>query len=289
MPAACATTPATAWKAAAPSSAAPSGAPATPPAAAQIGIDSQGIFAAAVPAALTAYINAKGGHAAVAVHDLATGATVGVNENRVFQTASIVKFDILATRLYQHQTAGTTMSSSEKSLAFAMITKSDNNAASALYSMDHGASGVTSANKKFGLTHTVPASAWGKTRTTPADQLKLLSAVMDPKGPLTYENRVYVLTLMSKVEPDQAWGITAAATSAATGVYVKNGWVEMDSYGHLEGDNSIGRIIEPGHDWLIVVMSNYNRSDKAGETILGNLAKIAVGGLRLQTATTTTQ
>jgi hypothetical protein len=52
----------------------------------------------------------------------------------------------------------------------------------------------------------------------------------------------------------------------------------------MEGDNSIGRITEPGHDWLIATMSNYNRTDEAGEAILEGLAKIAVGGLRQTTA-----
>ncbi len=258
-------------------------APAPLVAAADIGIDATALMKALVPAALTSYIQAEGGHSAVAVLDRTTGATVAINENRVFQTASIVKFDILATRLYQHQQAGTSPSASERRLAYAMITRSDNNAASALYSLDHGVAGVTSANRAFGLTETKPGGAWGRTRTTPADQLRLLSAAMDPEGPLTETNRNYMLTLMSKVESDQAWGITAAANAHATHVYVKNGWVQMSEYGGMEGDNSIGRIIEPGHDWLVAVMSNYNRSDAAGEALLGNLAKLAVSGLRLQT------
>jgi len=248
-----------------------------------IGIDAAQIMKSAVPAALTAYIQGKGGHAAVMAIDRTTGATVAINANRTFQTASIVKFDILATRLLQTQKAGKTLSSGQKSLAFRMITQSDNNAATALYGADHGASGVRSANKTFGLKDTQPASSWGRTRTTAADQIRLLGAVFKPGGALNAANQKYMLSLMSKVEPDQRWGITAAATKAATGVYVKNGWVEMDAYGHMQGDNSIGRIVEPGHDWLVATMSNYNRSDSAGEKLLGNLAAIAVGGLRLQT------
>jgi len=251
---------------------------------ADLGVDTQAIMKTAVPAALTAYIKAKGGHAAVMAVDRATGATVSINADRTFQTASIVKFDILATRLLQAQRAGHSLSSGQRSLAFRMITQSDNNAASALYAADGGAGGVRAANKTFGLTETHPASSWGRTRTTAADQIRLLGAVFKTGGALSAANQKYMLSLMSKVEPDQAWGITAAATSAATGVYVKNGWVEMDAYGHMQGDNSIGRIVEPGHDWLIATMSNYNRSDKAGEKILGALALLAVSGLRAQTA-----
>lgn len=278
---------ATPMSAAAPAPTAPaSAAPAPPATAALFGIDTTALMKALVPAALVAYIHARGGHSAVAVRDQVTDAAVAINQNRTFQTASIVKFDILATRLYQHQKAGTKMSAGERSLAHAMITRSDNNAASALYSLDHQVSGVTSANRAFGLIATHPGSAWGRTRTTPADQLRLLTSVMSPTGPLTEANRDYMLSLMSGVERDQAWGITAAATPAATNVYVKNGWVQMSAYGGMQGDNSIGRIIEPGHDWLIAVMSNYNRSDAAGEALLGNLAKLAVAGLRLETSFT---
>jgi beta-lactamase class A len=248
-----------------------------------IGFDVKRVVNAALPAQLTTYIKGKGGNAAVAVVDRTSGATISINANRTFQTASIIKFDILATRLYQHQRSNTSMSSSEKNLAFKMITHSDNNAASALFAMDGRASGLTAANQVFGLKATRVASAWGLTHTTPADQIRLLTSVMDPKGPITESSRTYLLSLMSRVEPDQRWGVPAAATSAATGVYNKNGWDTMAAYGGQWGDNSIGRIIESEHDWLVAVMSNYNRTDKAGHALDGQIATLAVGGLRFQT------
>lgn len=263
----------------------PSSSPATAtqPASPQaIGLDSGSAVNSALPAELDAYIKGIGGHAGVAVLDRTTGLTVAANADAIFQTASIVKFDILATRLYQHQQAGTSMTAHERSLAFAMITESDNNAASALYQMDNQVTGMEEANEAFGLKVTVPNSAWGETHTTPADQLLLLSAVMDPDGPINDDNRQYILSLMSKVDPQQRWGITAAAGPDATNVYVKNGWDTIDQYGGMRGDNSIGRIIEPGHDWLIAVMSDYNRSDGAGHTVDGTLATMAVEGLRLE-------
>jgi beta-lactamase class A len=259
---------------------------ATQVAAPDLGINITNLMQTALPSALNAYIQSEGGHAAVAVLDQLTGAHIEVNQDQRFQTASIVKFDILATRLYQVQKSGTTLSSGQQALAKLMITQSDNDAASNLYSADNGAIGVTSANNVFGLTETTPNTSWGRTHTTAADQIRLLSAVFGPHSPLNDDSRNYMMSLMSQVEPDQAWGITAAKTDAATGVYVKNGWVEMDDYGHMEGDNSIGRITEPGHDWLIATMSNYNKTDEAGEAILEGLAKLAVGGLRLTSVPT---
>jgi beta-lactamase class A len=262
---------------------APSSGAATGSASAQsIGFNVQAVVKAALPAELTAYVKARGGHAGIAVLDRTTGLTISINGNRTFQTASIVKFDILATRLYQHQGSKTPMSSNEKNLAFKMITQSDNNAATALFTLDGRVSGMTAANRVFGLKATHVASAWGLTHTTPADQIRLLTSVMDPKGPITQANRDYLLSLMSKVEPDQRWGVPAAAIPAATGVYNKNGWDTMTAYGGQWGDNSIGRIVEPGHDWLVAVMSNYNGTDNAGHALDGKIATLAVGGLRVQ-------
>jgi len=247
-----------------------------------IGFDAAAAVSAAVPAELDAFIDSKGNHSGIAVVDRTSGAAVSVNAGRTFQTASIVKFDILATRLYQHQLSGKPLTSTEKSLAFRMITASDNSAASALFAMDGGAAGLTAANKVFGTQATHVASSWGRTQTTPDDQVRLLSAIMSPSGPITKANRDYILSLMSRVEPDQRWGVPAAADSNTTNVYVKNGWDTMTAYAGLWGDNSIGRLIEPDHDWFVAVMSNYNRTDKAGHQLDGTLASLAVVGLRLQ-------
>jgi hypothetical protein len=247
-----------------------------------VGFDTAAVVTAAVPAELTAYVTARGGHSGIDVTDRTTGARVRVNADRTFQTASIVKFDILAARLYQHQQQGTSMSANEKRLAYKMITASDNNAASALFALDGQAAGLTAANKVFGMQATNVASAWGLTHTTPTDQIRLLTAVMEPDGPISAASRDYILSLMSQVEPDQRWGVPAAAAPAATNVYVKNGWDTMTAYGGLWGDNSIGRIVEPGHDWLVAVMSNYNRTDTSGHALDGELATLAVGGLRLE-------
>jgi len=148
--------------------------------------------------------------------------------------------------------------------------------------MDGGEPGLTAANKVFGLTVTEVEDAWGLTHTTAADQLRLLSAAMDPHGPIRDDDRGYILSLMSQVNPAQRWGVPQAATATATGVYNKNGWDTMTAYGGLWGDNSIGRIVEPGHDWLVAVLSNYNRTDAAGHALVGRIATLAVGGLRLK-------
>lgn len=250
-----------------------------------IGIDTHALISAAVPAELTAYLKGSGERAGIAVFDRTTGTTIAVDQHLTFQTASIMKVDILAIRLYQHQRAGTPLSPNEKRLAHAMITESDNNAASALWNLDGQVPGADIANHAFGFTETKPHSGglWGETVTTPADQLRLLQAVMDPDGPLSDASRAYMLNLMSHVDKAQDWGITAAATQDSSGVFVKNGWDTIDAQGGLWGINSIGRIVEPGHDWLVATLSSHHRSMPGGIKVVEQLSRLAVAGLRMET------
>jgi beta-lactamase class A len=271
------------------SSAASPATTATQPAVAvNIGIDPKAMVDAAVPASLTAYLKSTKERAGVAVYDMSTGLSVIVNPHLSFQTASIVKMDILATRLLQHQKQGTKLSAHERSLATAMITESDNNAASALWRMDGQAAGVGTANKTFGMTETTPhgGGLWGETHTTPADQIALLKSVMDPSGPLNDYSRNYLLNLMSHVDKAQDWGVPAAATPSATDVYVKNGWDTIDAQGSMWGINSVGRITEPGHDWLVATLSSNHRTMPGGIKVIEQLSKMAVGGLRFEASLT---
>jgi hypothetical protein len=255
-----------------------------PAVAVSIGIDPKAMIDAAVPASITTYLKATNERAGVGVFDMSSGLTVTVNPHMSFQTASIMKMDILATRLLQHQKQGTKLSSHERTLATAMITESDNNAASALWSMDGSASGVSAANKTFGMSETQPhgGGLWGESHTTPSDQIKLLKSIMDPNGVLNDYSRSYLLNLMSHVDKAQDWGITAAATSDATGTYVKNGWDTMSAYGGTWGINSVGRITEPGHDWLVATLSSNHSTMPGGIRVVETLSKLAVGGLRAE-------
>jgi hypothetical protein len=82
----------------------------------------------------------------------------------------------------------------------------------------------------------------------------------------------YLFDLMARVAPDQRWGITAAAPSHGSTDYVKNGWVDVDSDDDRWLVNSIGRIVEPGHDWLIALLSDHHLSRQQGIDIVEDVA-----------------
>jgi beta-lactamase class A len=235
----------------------------------------------AVRAQVAAYLVQYGSHASFALLDQVTGEEILYQENSAFETASIVKVDILATLLWQDQQSGVSLSPSQQ-LAKKMITESDNDAATALWDQIGEASGLAKANAVFGLTETTPGQDgwWGWTTTTAADQLRLLQMITSSSGPLNSSSRAYLLGLMSQVEGDQRWGVPDAAGTQTTAVYVKNGWMTRSTEGGNWVINSIGRIVESGHDWLIVVLSNYNPTQNSGMTLVQHTADLAVEPLR---------
>jgi len=235
----------------------------------------------AVRAALARYAAARRAHTGIAVLDRVTGRAVGYEDGARFPTASVVKLDILATLLWQHQRTGRPLSAGQKHAATEMITESDNEAADALWTEIGGASGLAQANRVFGLTRTTPnrAGYWGLTTTTAADQVRLLGVLADPAGPLSAGSRGYALGLLARVRAGQRWGVPRAA-AGPTAVYVKDGWLASVADRGRWIVNSVGRIIEPGHDWLVAVLSDHNPTEGGGIGTVEHLATTAVAGLR---------
>jgi beta-lactamase class A len=234
--------------------------------------------AATVRAALAGYLTGRRTHAGIAVHDRVTGVMVGYNDVLRFRTASVVKMDILATLLWQAQRARRQLTASQRHLASEMIIRSDNEAATALWNAIGGASGLAQANRAFGLTQTTPnrAGNWGSTTTTAADQVRLLAVLTNPEGPLSAASRAYELGLLGRVESGQRWGVPRAAGTGATAVYVKNGWLPSTADRGRWIVNSVGRIVEPGHDWLVAVLSDHHPTQGTGIAIVEHLASTAL-------------
>ncbi|WP_306189175.1 MULTISPECIES: serine hydrolase [unclassified Streptomyces] len=248
-----------------------------PPAAAATGAPSGEAHAAAQPVS-TARVT-------TAVLDLdASGREPTVyGEDVPYDTASIVKVDILAALLLQAQDAGRHLTAEERALAEPMIRHSDNAAANALWREIGRAPGLEAANKRLGLTATKggPGAKWGLTQTTARDQIRLLRAVFDgttPSAPthaLNEESRAYIRSLMSRVADDQAWGVSAAAGSQWA---LKNGWLQRSTTG-LWDVNSVGRITANGHHYLVAVLSGGSASMSDGVALVEKAARQALSSV----------
>ncbi|MEO3764768.1 serine hydrolase [Streptomyces sp. B5E4] len=218
----------------------------------------------------------------LAVADLDSGATATYASGRgSFDTASIVKVDILAALLLQAQDDGTELTAGQEKLAAKMIRSSDNDATDALWSDIGGGSGLADANRRLGLTETEAGDGgtWGLTQTTASDQLALLEAVYGDGGsPLSGDSRRYVEKLMASVVDDQRWGVSAAADDAGEAA-LKNGWLPRSATG-LWDINSIGRVEHRGHTLLVAVLSDGHASHKAGIDAVETYTTTAANALR---------
>jgi hypothetical protein len=213
----------------------------------------------------------------VAVDDLSTGQAASDGGTREYDTASIVKVDILSTLLYQAQQENRQLSETEQELATTMIENSDNGAASYLYDDVGSASGVNAANQAFGLTETTAGAhgAWGLTTTTVDDQIRLLRLVFTTPSVLSPDSQGYIRSLMGQVEADQQWGVPAAADSG-TPFEVKNGWLPHPALWVI---NSIGEITHDGQSMLIAVLSSGNETEDDGISLVQDLAVKAADAL----------
>ncbi|MFE0330916.1 serine hydrolase [Streptomyces sp. Y2F8-2] len=216
--------------------------------------------------------------AAVAVLSMDSGESAAYGDG-TFDTASIVKVDILAALLLQAQDDGRHLTAQEKAHATAMIENSDNGSASALWTAIGGADGLDSANKRFGLTDTVggEGTLWGLTQTTAADQLTLLRQVFEDDSLLSEASRSYLRGLMGDIAEDQRWGVSAAADGSAWAL--KNGWLARSTTG-LWDVNSIGRVTVGGRDFLVAALSGGNSTKEKGISVVEAAARAAVAVFR---------
>lgn len=210
----------------------------------------------------------------VAVRDTATGRTTAHHRGPTpaHPSASVVKLGILLALLLRCQDTGREPNAQERRSAAAMIERSDNDAATALWHVIGGADGLDAAHRRLGLCESAAAREWGLSRTTATDQLTLLEAVFgDGATPLGERSRAFAVDLMTHVVADQAWGVSAAGSAPA----LKNGWMPLSATG-LWAVNSVGRVSAGGRAVLVAVLSGGHPTKDAGVALVERVARAAV-------------
>ncbi|WP_028796680.1 MULTISPECIES: serine hydrolase [Streptomyces] len=235
---------------------------------------------ALLAAALAEVAVEDGAAVSVSVLDVTSGKSARYGDAR-FDTASIVKLDILAALLLRAEDAGRSLTAQERTYASAMIRDSDNASATALWKVIGQAGGLDAANERFGLTDTEGGDGlyWGLTQTTAADQLTLLRQVFGDDGTseLSAAARSYVQELMGRIAPGQDWGVSAAASGgvSGSGFALKNGWLPRTATG-LWDINSVGRVTVEGRAYLVAVVSHGSTTKAKGVALVEAAARAAV-------------
>ncbi|GAA0939958.1 serine hydrolase [Actinocorallia libanotica] len=191
---------------------------------------------------------------------------------RRYDSASTIKVTVVAALLRTAQQQKRELTSRERSLARAAITRSDNNATTVLF-RQLGRTRVQRFLNAVGMraTRLDPGGHWGLTRTTAVDQLRLLLALTRPGDVLTAKSRRHVLNLMSQVISSQRWGAPAGA-STQVDVRVKNGWLPRSTHGWRV--HSLGIFGNTRRDYMMAFLTHDNPTLAYGITTIERAARV---------------
>ncbi|MER6673056.1 serine hydrolase [Streptomyces sp. NPDC000983] len=221
---------------------------------------------------ITAALATRKGTIAVGLYDRSTNTTCTLRSTTAYDSASVVKVTVLAALLWDAQKTGRSLTSREKSLATAMITKSDNASTSTLWAQ-LGVTKVKNFLAAAGMTQTKPGANgyWGLTQITVTDEQKLMRLLTAKNAVLTDDSRWYVRKLMGDVVSSQRWG-TPYGTPAGVLPHVKNGWLERATNGWRV--HSVGTFKGNGHDYMITVLTHGNSTMNYGISTIQGVAKV---------------
>ncbi|MFJ3302535.1 serine hydrolase [Streptomyces sp. NPDC086549] len=220
---------------------------------------------------ITAALATRKGTVAVGLYDRSTKTTCTLRATTAYDSASTVKVTVLATLLWDAKKHNRYLTSTEQSLAKAMITQSDNTATSKLWKQ-LGLTKIKGFLAAAGMTKTTPGADgyWGLTQENVTDEQKLLKLITAKNTVLSDSSRAYILKLMGQVISSQRWGTPAGAPSTVA-VHVKNGWLQRSTHGWRV--HSLGTFNGAGHDYMISVLTQDNSTMDYGVTTIQNVAK----------------
>jgi beta-lactamase class A len=209
---------------------------------------------------------------AVGVDDPGQGVVCWLNGSEHFDSASVVKVTILGALLRKTQDQHRDLTGTEAALARAMITRSDNDAASALWDeLERGYLQHFLNLARMTQTSLGPDGYWGLTQITAHDQILLLRLLLSRNAVLDTPSRTYALRLMARVIASQRWGVPVGSPASLT-AHVKNGWLPLATHGWRV--HSIGCFTGRGGRYSIVVLTQDNPTMAYGITTIEAVAEV---------------
>ena len=142
----------------------------------------------------------------------------GLNRTMRFNSASVVKAMMMVAILRRAE--GRQVTDDERALLKPMITRSDNDAASAIY-IRIGDPGLNAVARVAGMRKFTPSSVWGNSQITAADQVRFFIQIDTLVPPA---HRRYARKLLSSIIGPQRWGIPPVAKSKGLKTFFKGGW-----------------------------------------------------------------
>jgi beta-lactamase class A len=184
--------------------------------------------------------------------------------NERYVAASVVKAMLLIGYLEQLAEDDRPLSSSHRAFLSAMIPRSDNASADAIY-LHVGDPGLYRIAAEAGMARFDVRGDWTKARITAADQARLFARI-DTLTPAKF--RSYTCGLLASVVPSQAWGIPEVSRPRWMTLF-KGGW-RHTSRGHLV--HQVARLERRGLAIAIAVLTDGSPNDGYGRTTIRGIA-----------------
>ena len=165
------------------------------------------------------FARSREGVVGFAVIDQRSNQVRGLLRTTRFRSASVVKAMMLVSVL--RRAGKRPLSETERRRLRPMITRSDNAAASAIYA-EIRADGVRRVARAARMRKFTPASPWGVSQITAADQARFFLRI-DKLVPRAH--RRYARKLLSGITKEQRWGIAPVARRRNLKAFFKGGWV----------------------------------------------------------------
>jgi hypothetical protein len=170
-------------------------------------------------------------------------------------TASTIKLAMVADLLTREQAGTVRLTATDRDQMVAMLRRSDNDAADALWSRYGGTAGVFNANfARYGMTNVRPQPGfgdvypyWGFQKGTADDFDALMNYVLTG---LTPANAAGVVAEMQRVDGSQQWGVWGAGAAMSPGN--KNGWSQEEGGWVV---NSVG-FAGPNQRYTLAIMNS---------------------------------
>jgi hypothetical protein len=179
----------------------------------------KGLTTAAGIEAAQRFARSRQGTVAFAVLDTRSNRVRGLHRTMRFRSASVVKAMMLVAVM---RVAGKRpLTQPERALVWPMITRSDNDAASAVYGRI-GNEGLQRVARAAGMRKFSPSPVWGTSQITAADQVRFFLRI-DRLVPRAH--RRYARKVLSSITPEQRWGIAPVARRKRLKAFFKGGWV----------------------------------------------------------------
>jgi len=216
-------------------------------------------------AAAKRYASSRAGIISFTVVD-SRGKRYSLDGDRQFVTASVIKAMLLACFLNMKTVEHESLTSTDRSDLYAMITESDNDAADEIY-YQVGDGRLYNLANRLGMRHFSIYGYWANAQLTTNDQALLMGHLSKAIYPRHY---AFARSLLSSVVSWESWGIPQVARPRGWKVFFKGGWRGTDR-GQLI--HEVARLERRGQTIVICVMTDGDPGSAYGEETVRGIAQ----------------